>query len=221
MSVVLQPTAKHTASVIFLHGLGDTGNGWSGIFASIKKPHIKYIFPTAPIKPVTLNGGFQMNAWFDIFGLTGTAPQDEKGIKESSQTVMDLVQEEIKVGIPTERIFLGGFSQGGATAFYTAMTAPHRFAGVIALSTWMPLHNHFPSKLAQCEGKMDTPILQCHGDADQVVPIGWGQQTTKHLQELGFKKSAFKKYSNLGHAYAEDELDDINDFISSNVSTEN
>lgn len=214
MSIIIKPTAKHTASVIFLHGLGDTGNGWSSTFAAIKKPHIKYIFPTAPIKPVTLNGGFQMNAWFDIFGLTATAPQDEKGILASSQTVMDLVNDEVKGGIPTERIIIGGFSQGGATAFYTAMLAPHKFAGVIALSTWMPLHTHFPAKMGQCDGKLDTPILQCHGDADAVVPMSWGQQTTQHLKELGFKQTQFKKYANMGHACAEDELDDVTDFIS-------
>jgi len=213
MSIVLQPTVKQTASVIFLHGLGDTGHGWSSIFAGVKKPHIKYIFPTAPILPVTLNGGFQMNAWFDILGLTPDAPQDENGIKKSSQILLNLVQEEIQNGIPSDRIYIGGFSQGGATAIYTALTSSHKFAGVIALSTWLPLHNKFPAQLVQVENKLKTPVLQCHGDADPMIPHDMGKLTAMKLQSMGFSDIAFKTYKNLGHSSTEEELDDVVDFV--------
>lgn len=154
-----------------------------------------------------------MNSWFDILGLTPNAPQDETGIKQASQSLLELVQDEIKSGIPSERIFIGGFSQGGATALYTAMVAPLKFAGIIALSTWMPLHNHFPQKLGQCDNKFDIPILQCHGDSDSIVPFEWGQITSHHMQSMGFKNVTFKKYRNLGHAYDEDELDEVSSFI--------
>jgi len=213
MSVILPATAKQTASVIFLHGLGDTGHGWSSVFQSLKKPNIKYIFPTAPIIPVSLNGGFRMNAWFDILGLTPTSKEDEEGIKKSSQILMGLVQEEIKNGIPSESIFIGGFSQGGATALYTALTSPVKFAGVIALSTWLPLHARFPQELANFDGKFKTPIIQCHGDADPMVPLEWSKMTVQLLKQLGFSEINWKTYRGLGHSSTEEELDDINDFI--------
>lgn len=188
------------------------------MFASFKKPHIKYIFPTAPIKPVSLNGGFKMNAWFDITGLKPDAPQDEKGIDESREILLNLVQEEIKNGIPANKIFIGGFSQGGATALYTALTSAHRFAGVIALSTWLPLHSKFPAALKTVDGLFTTPILQCHGDVDPMVPLMWSQLTEKVLKSLGFSNVKFKTYRGLGHSSTEEEMDDVNDFILKNLN---
>lgn len=213
MSVILQPTVKQTASVIFLHGLGDTGHGWSSVFAAIKRPHIKYIFPTAPVRPITLNGGFPMNAWFDIRGLKADAPQDEDGIKNSAQILLSLVQEEMKNGIPSERIIIGGFSQGGATALYTALTGSIRFGGVLALSTWLPLHHRFPEHLKQCEGLLSTPILQCHGDIDPMVSIEWSKLSTKFIQQMGFSNIQFKTYPGLSHSSSDEEIDDVDEFI--------
>lgn len=218
MSVILQPTAKQTASVIFLHGLGDTGHGWSTVFQSFKKPHIKYIFPTAPIRPVSLNGGFEMTAWFDILGLKPDAAQDEEGIKKSSQILLNLVQEEVKNGIPAERIIIGGFSQGGATALYTALTSSIKFGGVLALSTWLPLHNRFPDQLKQVENLFATPILQCHGDCDVMVPAKWAQMSSQVLKSLGFSKVDFKMYKGVSHSSSEEEMDDVTDFIQKYLS---
>jgi len=152
------------------------------------------------VAPVTLNGGFRMNSWFDILGLKPDAPQDEAGIKKSSQILMDLVQQEVQAGIPTNRIFIGGFSQGGATAFYTALTAPHKFAGVIALSTWLPLHHNFPAHVTELESKKQTPILICHGDSDPMVPIDWAKLTHVKLESMGFGNIAFKTYRSMGHS---------------------
>ena len=117
---------------------------------------------------------------------------------------MSLVQQEIQNGIPSERIFIGGFSQGGATALYTAMTSPLRFAGVIALSTWLPLHNNFPGQLAAGDNKFTTPILQCHGDIDPMVPIEWSKLTVKKMQSMGFTGVAFKTYKGLSHSSTEE-----------------
>ena len=115
-----------------------------------------------------------------------------------------MVQQEIQNGIPSERIFIGGFSQGGATALYTAMTSPLRFAGVIALSTWLPLHNNFPGQLASGESKFTTPILQCHGDIDPMVPIEWSKLTVKKMQSMGFNSVVFKTYKGLSHSSTEE-----------------
>lgn len=111
---------------------------------------------------------------------------------------MDLVNEEIKAGIPSERIFIGGFSQGGATALYTALTSQLKFAGVIALSTWLPLHANFPAQLVQADKAL--PIIQCHGDADPMVPHDWGKMTVMKLQSMGFTSVDLKTYKGLGHS---------------------
>jgi len=215
MSVIIQPTIKHTASVIFLHGLGDTGHGWASVFGSIKKPHIKYIFPTASMIPITLNGGMKMNAWFDVTGLKPDAKQDEVGIQSSSKLLLSLVDAEIASGIPSERIFIGGFSQGGASAMYSALASPHRFAGVLALSTWLPLHYHFPAHLQAKD--LTLPILQCHGDQDPMVPLDWSKLSTQALTALGFSALKFKVYKGMGHSSTDEEMDDIKDFIHSIV----
>jgi lysophospholipase II len=114
--------------------------------------------------------------------------------------VLDLVEKEIQSGIPSEKIFIGGFSQGGATALYTAMTSKHKFAGVIGLSCWLPLHTHFPERLVDIEKKSTMPIMQCHGDMDPMVPLGWGQLSAQAIKALGFTESKFQIYKGLSHS---------------------
>ena len=117
-----------------------------------------------------------------------------------------MVEEEIKNGIPSNQIFIGGFSQGGATALYTALTSNLKFAGVIALSTWLPLHHHFPAQLTQVENKFKTPFLQCHGDFDPIVPSDWAKLTVQVLKTMGFSDVSFKVYSGLGHSSTEEVI---------------
>jgi len=216
--IIIQPTIKQTATLIFLHGLGDTGHGWSYAFREIKKPHIKYIFPTAPVRSVTLNMGMQMNAWFDLLDLAPGSKQDEEGIKQSSQTLLSLVEDEIKNGIPSDRIIIGGFSQGGATALYTAASSPLKFGGVLALSTWLPLHERLSTFLDKSPEKFKTPVLQCHGDADPLIPNIWAASSSQMLQSVGFSDVKFKTYQGLGHSSTEEEMDDVKDFINKVVS---
>ncbi|KAL5017451.1 hypothetical protein ScPMuIL_007040 [Solemya velum] len=142
--VVAVSQAKHTATLIFLHGLGDTGHGWADSFRSLKLKNIRCVCPNAPYQPVTLNGGMKMPSWFDILGLKPESPEDEDGIKRASDTLKQLIAEEEKSGIPSNRIMVGGFSQGGAVALYTAFTLGKPLAGVVALSSWMPLYREFP-----------------------------------------------------------------------------
>merc|ERR1712013_589908 len=144
--VVVSASAKHTATLIFLHGLGDTGHGWATTIAAIRPPHVKVICPTANKMPVTLNSGFEMPSWFDLMTLDATGPEDEPGIKAASTLVNNLIAEEVKAGVPSDRIMLGGFSQGGALALYTALHTEHKLGGVIALSCWAPLHKQLPGQ---------------------------------------------------------------------------
>ena len=131
--------------------------------------------------------------------------------------MIDLVNEEIKAGIPSERIFIGGFSQGGATALYAAMTAPLKFAGVIALSTWMPLAKEIPAKLQKVDGKLQMPVFQGHGDADQLVSLDWGNMTVQLMQSLGFSNVTFKKYRGVGHSCGDDVSNLCNNILDINV----
>ncbi|XP_076317700.1 acyl-protein thioesterase 1-like [Tachypleus tridentatus] len=207
--VVISATAKHTATVIFLHGLGDTGHGWAAALDSIKNPHIKYICPTAPTMPVSLNAGFRMPSWFDLMTLDVNGPEDEPGIKKAAETVQQLIADEEKNGIPTERIMLGGFSQGGALALYSALKFTKPLAGVIALSCWLPLNKQFPEAAV---GNLYIPVLQCHGDVDPVVPYKIGQLTSDLLGKF-MKNLEFKTYKGMMHSSCEEEMKDAKRFI--------
>nr|XP_051688493.1 acyl-protein thioesterase 1 isoform X4 [Oryctolagus cuniculus] len=144
LPAIVPAARKATAAVIFLHGLGDTGHGWAEAFAGIRSSHIKYICPHAPVMPVTLNMNMAMPSWFDIIGLSPDSQEDEPGIKQAAENVKALIDQEVKNGIPSNRIILGGFSQGGALSLYTALTTQQKLAGVTALSCWLPLRASFP-----------------------------------------------------------------------------
>ncbi|KAL1450938.1 hypothetical protein WDU94_003245, partial [Cyamophila willieti] len=143
--VVIEANTKQTSSLIFLHGLGDTGHGWASSMAELKPPHTKVICPTADTMPVTLNGGYPMPSWFDLISLDANSKEDEEGIKRAAQKIHSLIDKEVSSGIPSDRIVIGGFSQGGALALYSALTYPKKLAGVVALSCWLPMHKTFPA----------------------------------------------------------------------------
>jgi len=212
--VVVSASAKHTATLIFLHGLGDTGHGWATTIAAIRPPHVKVICPTANKMPVTLNSGFEMPSWFDLMTLDATGPEDEAGIKSASALVNSLIAEEVKAGVPSERIMLGGFSQGGALALFTALHTEHKLGGVIALSCWAPLHKQLPAQATPTN--LEVPYLQCHGDCDPVVPYRWGQLTSTLLKAF-LPNHQFKTYKGLMHSSSEEELQDMKKFISDSL----
>ncbi|XP_068618459.1 acyl-protein thioesterase 1 [Battus philenor] len=211
--VIIAATAKQTASLIFLHGLGDTGHGWASIIAAIRGPHVKVICPTASTMPVTLNAGFRMPSWFDLRTLDATAPEDEEGILRATNLIHGLIGEEIKAGIPANRVLLGGFSQGGALALHAALTYPEPLAGVMSLSCWLPRHAHFPGCV---KASTDIPIFQAHGDCDPVVPFKWGQMTASFLKTF-MKNIEFNTYQGLTHSSSEAELRDMRAFIERNL----
>ncbi|KAK3742777.1 hypothetical protein QZH41_013889, partial [Actinostola sp. cb2023] len=151
-------------------------HGWSSAFAAIKSPHVKYVCPTAKAMNVTLNAGMSMPSWFDIKSLSVDTEEDEKGIKASAT--------------------YGGFSQGGAVALYSVLTSSPTLAGVLALSSWLPLHSSFPAAL---KGNNATPILQCHGEADPVVRYTLGRMTATLLSRM-CTKHEFQSFSDLAHS---------------------
>lgn len=200
--------------MIFLHGLGDTGHGWASTMGSLRTPNTKVICPTAATMPVTLNHGFPMPSWFDLYSLDINGREDDTGIKRASALVHKMIQDEIKGGIEAKRIVLGGFSQGGALALYSALTFPEPLAGVMALSCWLPLHKGFPA----AKRSADTmPILQCHGDSDPIVPYKVGQMSAMALKAF-MKNTTFSTYRGLSHSSSEEELADMKKFVADHLS---
>lgn len=203
---------RETAAVIFLHGLGDNGHGWADSLSAIKLPYVKYICPHAPRIPVTLNMKMVMPAWFDLMGLSPDAPEDEAGIKKATDSIKSIIEHEVKNGIPANRIVLGGFSQGGALSLYTALTCQHKLAGVVGLSCWLPLHKTFPQ--AACSVNKEISILQCHGEADPMIPVRFGALTSEKLKSVvAPSKVQFKTYHGVMHNTNQEEMMAVKDFL--------
>jgi len=207
--VILKPRIKQTSSLVFLHGLGDTGHGWASLLNTIRPDHIKVICPTAPVIPITLNLGFRMPAWFDIESLDNLEEEtDLDGVKASANLVYDILEGEIRSGIPSNRIIVGGFSQGAAQALYCALHFEKPLAACIALSTFFPetkLPN--PSLLHN----KDIPFFQAHGEDDSIVPLNYGINTSKKLKQF-LKQHEFHTYR-IDHEASERELNDVKMFI--------
>jgi predicted esterase len=142
-------TVKHSATVIFLHGLGETGHKWSMALERIRSPYIKYVCPTANIIPLTVNAGTPKTAWYDVYGMTHKVfEEDNAGLKQAAKLVQEMVKQEIRQSIDSTRIVLGGFSQGGALALYSALTSKQQLAGILVLSSRLPFANTFPRVLS-------------------------------------------------------------------------
>lgn len=209
--IVVPARTKHTATMIMLHGLGDTGDGWAGIageFAA-QLPHVKFIFPHAPARPITINMGAKMPGWFDISSLEDIDQrEDAEGLRESKRYVESLVAAEAAGGVPPGRVVVGGFSQGGAVALMM-LRSEEKLAGIVALSTYLPLRKQ-PPLISGANAR--TPILQCHGDADMVVNYGFGVATHNTLKELGADVD-FKTYRGMGHSAVPSELAAVAEFL--------
>ena len=197
--------------VVFCHGLGDTADGWASMVHMFGSDDTKYILPTAPTRPISLNGGMSMPGWSDVFGLHSNDKEDQEGFEQSKTRILKLIKEETDKNIPISRIAIGGFSQGGALALYTALTSSLNLAGVVALSTWLPLRDHVKVALTQEAKKLK--ILQVHGDADQVVAFQWGKESTELLSKLLASPPHFISISGMGHHADEKEIADVRKFL--------
>lgn len=202
--------------VIWLHGLGADGHDFEPIVPEFRlqgRLDLRFIFPHAPVRPVTINGGMSMRAWYDILTLERDGPVDEAGTLESSQLLVDLIEREHERGIPYDRILLAGFSQGGAIASHTALRFPHRLAGLMALSTYLPLHSKFADEVASKleERFRELPIFMAHGSFDPVLPMALGEHTRDLLESTGFNIE-WHEYP-MAHAVCAEEIGDIRTWL--------
>lgn len=185
--IVLDPSTAADAAVIWLHGLGADGSDFVPIVNELRLPPtlaVRFIFPHARPRPVTINNGFVMRAWYDITSLGPDRTEDEAGIRESAGVVRRYIEEQNAKGIASERIVIAGFSQGGAIAMHAGLRYPHRLAGVMALSTYLPLQQTVATEAAAAN--RDMPILMCHGLRDAMVPATLGKAARDVLQGLGY-----------------------------------
>lgn len=195
-------------SVIWLHGLGADGHDFEPMVPQLRLKSslpLRFIFPHAPVRPVTLNGGMAMRAWYDLVSLERNSPQDLAGIEDSAETVKRLIQQEVDRGIPADKIVIAGFSQGGAVALYAALRYPERLAGLIALSTYLPKGEQLEAEASAAN--RDLPIFMAHGAQDPVVHPELGEQSFRHLEKLGYPVK-WRTYP-MPHAVCPQEIEHI------------
>lgn len=174
-------------SIIWLHGLGADGNDFVPLVPQLVDPawpSLRFVFPNAPARPITINGGMRMRAWYDIKGLDIADKQDAEGIKASVHQIEALIARENDRGIPTERIMLAGFSQGGAIALSAGLCHAQRLAGLIVLSSYLPLAKSLASERSKANANI--PIFWGHGSVDPVVPLMLGERSRDTLKNLGY-----------------------------------
>ncbi len=185
--IQIETAANPSAAVIWLHGLGADGNDFAGLVPELDLsacPAIRFVFPHAPDLPVTVNGGYVMPAWYDIYAPDLVKRQDEAGIRTSEKAIQALITREVARGIPAERIVLAGFSQGCAMALHTGLRYPQKLAGIIALSGYLPLADQFAAERHNANAR--TPIFMAHGNQDPVVVPARGEASRDLLTRLGY-----------------------------------
>jgi phospholipase/carboxylesterase len=215
-TVEVSSGASPQGSVIWLHGLGADGHDFEPIVPELRlgdELGLRFVFPHAPLRPVTINGGMTMRAWYDILTLDRGGPQDEAGIRESGRTLEMLTEREHERGIPYEKIVLAGFSQGGAIALHTALRYPQRLAGLMALSTWLPLPDSFQREVidnteAQSQ---ELPIFMAHGTFDPMLPLALGQHSHETLVDAGYEVE-WHEYP-MAHAVCAEEIAAIRNWL--------
>ena len=215
-SVEIETGSRPDASVIWLHGLGADGHDFEPIVPQldIEEIAIRFVFPHAPVRPVTLNAGFEMRAWYDIVGIDRSSPQDREGIQQSQADVAALIKRENHHGVETSRIVLAGFSQGGAVALYTGLRYPEKLAGIMGLSTYLP---HTADTAAErTQVNQGTKIFMAHGVHDDVVAPSLGRDSKDYLLDLGYEV-AWNTYP-VAHNVAMEEVADIRSWLAKVLS---
>ena len=204
--------AEPAASVIWMHGLGADAHDFEPLVPLLDLGPdlvVRYVFPNAPVRPVTVNGGVPMRAWNDLFSLDRDAPEDEAGIRASSAAIGRLIEQEIGRGTESRHIVLAGFSQGGAMALFTALRFPMPLAGIIALSTYLPLAGAVAEERHPANSQI--PILMAHGEIDDVVAINYGRSSRRRLHDMGFDVD-WRVYP-MGHSVIPEQIPDIREFL--------
>lgn len=202
------PSEPAAAAVIWLHGLGANGHDFEPVPPALGLPAdlpVRFIFPHAPTMPVTLNMGFVMPAWYDIKSLDSARGQDEEGIERSAGQIRKLIERERERGIPSERIVVAGFSQGGAMALHTGLRYPERLAGVMCLSAYLLLPDRLGAEAS--EANQGLSIFQAHGSYDPVVQLAYGQRSRAALEDAGYAVQ-WAEYP-IEHSVSPEEIQDI------------
>jgi phospholipase/carboxylesterase len=195
------------AAIIWLHGLGADGHDFEPIVPELELPKpVRFVFPHAPMRPVTINQGMRMRAWYDILQLGG-GPEDDAGLRASQKLTEELIREQ---GMPANRIVLAGFSQGGAITLLTGLRYPERLAGLLALSTYLPLAGSLAAE--RSEANRDLPIFMAHGRHDDLIPLDRAQASRAALEKLGYKVE-WRDYP-MPHSVCAPEIADISAFLS-------
>jgi phospholipase/carboxylesterase len=205
-AIRIETGPKPEAAIIWLHGLGADGHDFEPIVPELKlKKPLRFIFPHAPMRPVTINQGMRMRAWYDILQLGG-GPEDDAGLRASQKITEELIRAQ---GLPANKIVLAGFSQGGAIVLQTALRYPERLAGVMALSTYLPLAATVAAE--RSEANRDLPIFMAHGQYDDLIPMQRARASREHLEKLGYKIE-WHDYP-MPHSVCAPEIADISAFL--------
>jgi phospholipase/carboxylesterase len=205
-AIEIETGPKPAAAVIWLHGLGADGHDFEPVVPELKLPKaVRFVFPHAPVRPVTINQGMRMRAWYDIFQFGG-GPEDEKGVRESQGLIEALIKQQ---PVPARAIVLAGFSQGGAIVLQTALRYPERLAGVIALSSYLPLSGKLKDE--KSPANQDLPIFMAHGQYDDLIPLSRAQKSRELLENAGYKVD-WHDYP-MPHSVCGEEIADIASFL--------
>ena len=213
--IILQSGADDSipdAAVIWLHGLGADGSDFVPVVSELRLPdafNIRFIFPHAPVRPITINQGFSMRGWYDITSLDIANRDDETGIIESSNALMNLCDQQVAHGISSQRIVFAGFSQGGAIALYAGLRYANRLGGIMALSPYLPMQQRLVQEAS--DANRSTPIFMAHGLYDEVVATQFGLQTRDLLQQQGYPLQ-WHDYA-MGHSVCAQEIGDISGWL--------
>jgi phospholipase/carboxylesterase len=200
------------AAVIWLHGLGADCHDFEPLVPEIvsrRERAWRFVFPNAPVRPVTINGGMSMRAWYDILGFDRRVLEDAAGFRDTDARIGALIAQQIERGIPANRIVLAGFSQGGAVSLYTGLRYPERLAGILALSCYLPLAGALAAERAPANAGV--PIFMAHGLEDGVLPIAMGLDSREVLKGLGFAVE-WHQYR-MAHSVSQPEVADIREFL--------
>lgn len=200
-AIIHEPVEAADSAIIWLHGLGADAHDFEPLMPVLGLSATRFIFPNAPVRPVTINGGMQMHAWYDFLSQDLAESEDLLQIEESVAAIRRLLDEQIEQGIPAERIVLAGFSQGGVIALLVALTDNKKLAGVLALSTYIPM------RLLQNSWSQQPPVLQCHGSHDPIIPIAVAQTTCQALIASAIVVD-FKEYP-MAHQLCDAEIEAI------------
>jgi phospholipase/carboxylesterase len=210
--IELETARPATASVIWLHGLGADGHDFEPIVPELDLPDalpVRFVFPHAPMQPVTINGGAVMRAWYDVYALEGQRREDTDGVRASQARVEELIAREKSRGIQASHIVLAGFSQGGAIALQTGLRHGERLAGIMALSTYLPIASTLAAEASAANRAV--PIFMAHGVADPLIPIERAAMSRRQLEAAGYALE-WHEYP-MEHAVCAREIADISAWL--------